>query len=162
MPHAPNRISFDDSLWPLLVVKFEGVPTTAQVAEYLEELTRYLERGERYITLNDTTGMTGMGPSEQRQMQVDWMKRHAERCRELSLGVAYAAPSPLVRLTVSVIFFLQPTRAPYLVTSTVSSAAAWVADQLEERGLGPVAERVREHYALSPPARRTDSSSGWR
>jgi hypothetical protein len=144
----PGRISLDDSLWPLLMVKFTGMPATAQVAAYLEQLTGYLERGERHVTLVDTSGMTGAGPSEQRQLQVEWMKRHEARLNEQLLGSAYVITSPLVRLSVSVIFFLKPMRQPYVITSTVPEAAAWTANLLQQAGCALPARRVREHFSL--------------
>jgi hypothetical protein len=144
----PGRISFDDSLWPLLVVRFTGVPATAQVAAYLEQLTRYLERSEPYATLLDTREMTGTGPSEQRHLQVEWMKRHEARLEALSLGCAFVVTSPLVRLAVSVVFFLKPTRRPYLVTGNLPEAAAWTASILEQSGQGLAARRVRAHFSL--------------
>ena len=61
-----SDIQLDDALWPLLLVRFTGVPTTRQVEAYLARMTACLERGERYVSVLDSSGMTGMGPAEQR------------------------------------------------------------------------------------------------
>ncbi|HSP80938.1 MAG TPA: STAS/SEC14 domain-containing protein [Myxococcaceae bacterium] len=158
--HTSSTISFDDSLWPLLVVKFTGVPTTPQWEAYLEELTRHLERGERFIALADMSGMSGTGPSEQRFQQVEWLKQHEARLRELHLGAAIVITSPVVRLAVSVVFFLKPAPMPYFIASNVTDAAEWVARRLEEKGLLTEAGRVREHFQLPPSAPPAGNTPG--
>jgi hypothetical protein len=143
-------IQVDDSLWPLLLVRFVGVPTTPQVEGYLARMTGCLERGERYVSLLDSSRMTGMGPAEQRHLQAAWMKRHDATLRVLSQGTAFVITSPLVRLAVSVVFHIKPSHAPYLVAATLPEAAAWAANRLAAGGLLPAAERVRERFGLGP------------
>jgi hypothetical protein len=141
-----GEILLDDALWPLLIVRFVGVPTTSQVASYLERMTAYMERGERNVTLIDSTRVSGMVPAEQRNLQAAWMKKHAARMRELNLGTAFVITSPLVRLAVSVIFHLQPMASPYIITGTLGEAAEWAAVQLEKDQQLLAAQRIREHF----------------
>jgi hypothetical protein len=143
-----DDIMLDDSLWPLLRVDFLGIPTTAQAEAYLERMTAYLERGERHAVIFDSSGMTGMGPAEQRHLQAAWLKRHDARVRELRLGAAYIIHSPVVRLAVSVVYYLRPTTTPYLITATQGEAARWAALRLEEDGQQDAAQRVRAHFGL--------------
>jgi hypothetical protein len=148
-----SDILLDDSLWPLLLVRFVGVPTTPQVEAYLAQMTSYLERGEHYVTLLDSSGMTGMGPAEQRHLQAAWMKKHDAKLRVRSQGTAFVITSPLVRLAVSVVFHIKPTHSPYRIAATLPEAAAWAANRLAAVGLLPAAERVRERFGLAPSQR---------
>jgi hypothetical protein len=143
-----SDIQVDDSLWPLLVVRFIGVPTTQQVEHYLARMTSFLERGEHYVVLYDSSRMTGMGPAEQRHQQAAWLKEHDARLREVRLGSAYVILSPLVRLAVGVVFYLKPPTSPYLITSVVGEAVEWTAKRLEEDGQESAAHRIREHLGL--------------
>jgi hypothetical protein len=143
-----DGIQVDDSLWPLTIVRFLGVPTTQHVEVYLSRMTSLLERGERHVTFYDSTGMTGMGPAEQRHMQAAWLKRHDAQLRELRLGAAYAVQSAVVRLAVGVVFYLKPPASPYLITSRVDEAIDWTAKRLREDGQEIAARRVREHFGL--------------
>ncbi|HYO73480.1 MAG TPA: hypothetical protein VEU33_46190 [Archangium sp.] len=144
-----DGVLVDDALWPLLVVKFLGVPTTSQVQAYLERMTGYLERGERHAVIFDSSGMRRIGQSHQYHMQAEWLKQHDARVRELRLGAAYIIHSPVVRLAVSVVYFLRPTTTPYLITAKESEAARWAALRLDEDGQHGTAQRVREHFGLS-------------
>ena len=145
-PH--DDILVDDALWPLLVVRFMGVPTTAHVHAYLERMTGYLERDERHAVIFDSSGMTGIGQTQQYHLQAEWLKRHDARLRQVRLGAAYIIHSPVVRLAVSVVYYLRPTSMPYLITAKQGEAAGWVASRLEEDGQHGAARRVREHFGL--------------
>jgi hypothetical protein len=143
-----HDIQWDDSQWPLLVVRFLGVPTTPQVEANLARQTAILERGERHAILYDASGMTGVGPAEQRHLQAAWLKQHDARLRELVLGVAFVIHSPVVRLAVSIVMHLRPMPSPYVMAATQGEAVAWAADRLEQDGQEAAARRVREHFAL--------------
>ncbi len=48
-----GSITFDDSLWPLLLSRFQGVVSDAQYEEYLSRGLAYLQRGELYVSVLD-------------------------------------------------------------------------------------------------------------
>ncbi len=156
--HTFSSITFDESLWPLLRVKYTGVPTLQQMQAYHETLTAHLERGERFVLLLDLSGMTDAGTSEHRLLQVAWLKQEEERLRELLLGFSFVITLPAVRLAVSVIFFLKPSPVPYLIANHITDAAAWAASRLEEKGLRTEAVRVRDSFQL-PPTGNTPGQS---
>ena len=147
---ARGDIQVDDSLWPLVHIRFLGVPSTPQVEAYLARMTGLLERGERHVNLMDSSGMTGMGPPEQRHLQAAWMKRHDATLRAQALGTAFVITSPLVRLAVSVVFHLKPMHSVYLIAASLPEAATWAAHRLESAGLHAEAERVRQRFVQGP------------
>ena len=146
MPSAPS-VSIDDSLWPLRLVRFVGVATPQQFEQYLVDSAAALRRGERFVSIFDLTH-GGVATPEHRQRQATWLQEYSSLLRELSLGVAFVVTSPLIRLSLSAIFYFQPLPTPYVVTSRFSEAALWAISCLQERGLALEAERLRHHFGL--------------
>lgn len=146
---SSSHIHFDDSLWPLLIIRYVGTPTNQEFAESLERRTRYLERGERHALLFDLSQTSGMGPSEQRHMQVAWMKKHDARSRELVVGAAFVAHSPMVRLLLSLILHLQPIGSPYIAAMHMSEAVAWMVGCLRQAGMHAAALQLRNRFGLA-------------
>jgi hypothetical protein len=144
-PSAP--ITFDDSLWPLLVVRFVGAPSLQQQEAYLAQLRAYLQHGDRYVSILDTRQLRMM-TSEQRQRQADFIRDNEELLRQVTLGTAAIVTSPLVRLAASVFLHIKPMPTPYYVAPSLPSAAGWAAERLEMAGFLEPAERVRHHYGL--------------
>ncbi|WP_146209580.1 STAS/SEC14 domain-containing protein [Vitiosangium sp. GDMCC 1.1324] len=150
---SPASIQFDDSLWPLLIIRFEGTTTIRQYEEYLARRTSYLERGERHVVILDLSRTSGLGPPEQRHLQVDWMKRHDAALRELVLGAAFVTDSAAVRLLISLVLHLKPLASPHVAVASVPEAVAWVADRLRQSGLEAEAHHLRTHRDLLPSRR---------
>jgi hypothetical protein len=147
-------IQLDDSLWPLLLVRFVGVPSVSQLESYLEWMAKRLEQGQPYVSILDSTRMTGLVPAQQRQLQAAWMRKHDTRLRELDRGTAFIIPSPVMRLALSALFHLKPMPSPYIVTGTLREGAVWTVARLEEEGQVSAARRVREHFGLSSEGNR--------
>jgi hypothetical protein len=144
-PSAP--ISFDDSLWPLLVVRFVGAPSLQQQEAYLAQLRAYLQHGDRYVSILDTRQLKMM-TSEQRVRQAEFIKENEALLRQVALGTAAIVTSPLIRLAASVFLHIKPMPTPYYVAPSLPLAAVWAADRLERAGFLAPAERVRRHYGL--------------
>jgi hypothetical protein len=151
--HPSAYIAVEDSQWPLLTVRFIGEPSTQQVLEYLERMTGYLARGEPHVVLYDARRTTATGPAVQRQLQAAWIVRNEQRIRALQLGKVFLFTSPLVRLSVGVVFHLKPPPNPYFITPRLDEALAWACGQLEAGGLKQEAARLREQHGLTavPP-----------
>lgn len=144
---ALASITFDDSLWPLLVVKFVGAPTNQQQEAYLAQLRAYLQQGDRYVSILDTR-LLRMMTSEQRVRQAEFIKENEGLLRRVTLGSASIVTSPLIRLAASVFLHLKPMPTPYYIAPTLPQAAGWAAERLELAGLSEASERVRHHFGL--------------
>lgn len=145
--HPHNIITFDDSLWPLLVVRMSGTPTHSQFEEYLAARGSFLERGEKHVLVYDAARFNVLS-NEQRQRQVEWLKEREAVRRDLTLGSALIITSPLVRLTLNIVRYFNPTTTPYFVASSMDEAVKWAAARLDEAGLHEQARRVRESHGL--------------
>ncbi|WP_375771186.1 hypothetical protein NR798_09885 [Archangium gephyra] len=140
-------ITIDDSLWPLLQVKFPSAFTNPQQEQYLSRLLTYLRRGERYVGVMDTHLLKNSS-SEQRQRQAEFIKEHEALFRQYSLGTAGIVTSPLMALGARILIHLKPMPTPFYVASSLPAAMTWAAQRLESAGLLEPAERVRRHFGL--------------
>jgi len=145
----PSNITFDDSLWPLLVVRFSGVPTKPQFEEYMARRGSYLARNQQHALIYDTVSFSVLTP-EQRQRQIHWIKEHKEPLEKLSLGSALIITSPVVRLLLSGVLHFSQTRAPYHAARSLPDAASWCAGRFASAGLLVEAQRVRTHFGSAP------------
>ena len=146
--------TFDDSLWPLMVVRLTGELSPQQFEDYLSRSTRSMERQEPHVCIFDVSELRLMS-LEQRHRQVEWLKQNEVLMRQTVLGMAYLVTSPPVRLMMGVIFHFKPPPVSYAIVSRLDAAAAWAAMRLEEAGLQAPAERVRRRFSLRPEARGT-------
>ncbi len=137
--------SFDDSLWPLLGVRLSGEPSSRQFEDYLARSTQYLQRGESHVCIFDMSALRLLS-SEQRRLQVEWLKENAALMRRTLLGISYVITSPVIRLTMSVIFHFESPTVPYAICPNLDAAGAWAAVRLDEGGLRAPAERVRRQF----------------
>jgi hypothetical protein len=146
-PTDSGHTTLDDSLWPLLVVRF-GAATERGLEAYLAAREAYLARAQPHVVIIDTRAMYLPSPRA-RQRYTDWLTRHERALREWTLGSAYLIASPAVRVMMSLTRHLAPMSTPFLVTETLPPAAAWAAERLQEAGLAQAATRVRAHYAVA-------------
>jgi hypothetical protein len=137
--------TFDDSSWPLIVVRLIGDLSSQQFESYLASATHYLQRRERHVCIFDASALRLLS-SEQRQRQVEWFKTHEGLMSQSLLGIVYVVTSPVVRLTLSVIFHFKPPSVPYTIVADLGAAAAWAATCFEKTNLRPIAERIRHQF----------------
>jgi hypothetical protein len=146
----PSRSGFttlDDSLWPLLVVRF-GDATERALEAYLAAREAYLARAQPHVVIIDTRAVHLPSPRV-RQRYIEWLTKHERALQQWTLGSAYIIASPAVRMMMSLIRHLAPMTTPFLVTENLPASASWAAERLQEAGLAPVATRVRAQYAVA-------------
>ena len=141
--------TFDDSLWPLLMVRVVGEPSNQRFEEYLDASASFLHRGEPYVIVSDLL-QVGMVSAELRRRQAEWTTQHDGLMRETLLGNAFVLDSPFFRLGLNIVLHLKSPSWPYVIVPRMEPAFAWAAGRLEEAGLHEPAERVRRHFGLLP------------
>ncbi len=144
---SPAAITFDDSLWPLLISRFRGTASDACFEAYLEQGAAYLRRGELYVSILDM-GKLNLPSASQRQRQQEWLSVQKHAMRERVIGCAFLLDSPIIRLGLSTIFHLVPMPSPYVAVSSMSAGALWASQRLAEHGLLEASHRVRRHFGL--------------
>jgi hypothetical protein len=144
----------DESLWPLLISRFEGRATDADFETWLTRGSALLQRRERHVVVIDLTRIE-VPTAAQRWRQAEWLEAHAELMREWQLGCALVITSPFLRMTLSVIHHVRPIPVPYVVVSDVAAGVEWGLAQLEEAGMQVQAERIRRRLG-----RRSHGNAG--
>jgi hypothetical protein len=143
-------ITFDDSLWPLVILRAQGVPTDQEMKEYHARSLSYLERGEKYVTIADL-GQLGMLSPSQRRMQAEYLQENAAALHERLLGSATIVDSTPLRLALYAILPFKRMPMPFVVVADMDSAVRYALRRLEESGLGEAAARIRHQLEQRPP-----------
>jgi hypothetical protein len=136
-------IIYDDSHWPLLLSRFQGMATDAEYEHYLSQGTAYLKRGEPYVSVCDMARLT-TPTAFQRQRQAEWLTEHEPLLRERMLGCALIITSPFIRLALSAIFHIRPMPMPYTIVADRASGLRWALERLEQAGLQSASQRLRQ------------------
>ncbi|EPX58376.1 hypothetical protein D187_004132 [Cystobacter fuscus DSM 2262] len=142
------RLTFDDSLWPLVIFRPAGVMTNGQFEEFLTRSASYLERGEPYVSITDAR-QAGMPPLDQLRRLSEWLDTNSDRLREQVLCNAIIVTSAAMRLSMSLVFHLKPQPMPHRAMSDMESALEYALDKLRESGRVADAERIQRHFAAS-------------
>ena len=145
-------ITFDDSLWPLLVIRVTGAMSDKDFEAYLARSSAMVERGERYVSITDLS-KAGLPSAEQRRLQAEWLREYEAALGKQVLGNASIITSAPIRLAVSLVFSIKPLPMPNVAVSDMDSALRYVIGKLEEGGFVSEAERVRSHYFGLPGIR---------
>jgi hypothetical protein len=138
-------ILFDDSLWPLLVSRFEGQVSDEAYEAYLHQGALYLQRGEPYVSVLDMVRLS-LPTTRQRQRQFEWLRQHERLMHEQLLGCAFIITSPLIRLTLSTVFHVMPLPTPYVAVQDMARAVTWAASRLEDAGHREAAARILRRF----------------
>ncbi|WP_143177882.1 hypothetical protein [Cystobacter ferrugineus] len=144
----PRPIEIDESLWPLLTIRYRGVTTASQYAELLAARSRYLDRRERHLILHDMSQSSSMSSGEQRRLQAEWMKQEDARMRQWVVGIAFVTDSVPLRLLLSVIQHVRPLTMPNAIFPRVSEALPWIVAQLRQSGLDIGSPSLLAHFGL--------------
>ncbi len=127
-------LEYDESRFPLVLVRPRGKATDAEVEALLAAFKRPLNRREKYVEIFDGTHADPGSPTQRRRI-ADWMRAHTSLISTYSLGTAIVIPSALVRGALTAVFWIQPMPCPYTVVSTMAEAEAWAEEKLRAAGL---------------------------
>jgi hypothetical protein len=129
-------ITHDVEFLPFIVVTHVGVATDAEFANHLAavEANMYGARAGRRIVIHDAT-WSGPTSAMQRRMQADWLKKHEDQLRKLTIASVFVIPSTFVRGVLTAILWLQPLPTEHHVSSCLSDALEWSEKRLIEEGL---------------------------
>ncbi|QRN94867.1 hypothetical protein JRI60_38045 [Archangium violaceum] len=143
-----SSVFFDESLWPLLVVRFSGEVSQAQTDEFLRGSELSLRRGERHVCILDARLARGQSLPNRRKQHIGWLEAYESPLRALTMGCAFIFPSPFFLLSMRAFLHVKPLPVPYFVAPGLHEAVGWAAGRLEAEGLSLHARRVRAHFKL--------------
>jgi hypothetical protein len=142
------RLTFDDSLWPLVIFRPAGVMTHDQFEEFLARSASYLERGAPYVSITDAR-QAGLPSLDQIRKLSEWLDTNSERLRERVLCNGIIVTSAAMRLSMSLVFHLKPQPMPHRAVPDMETALEYALDKLREVGRSADAERIQRHFAAA-------------
>jgi hypothetical protein len=146
---ASRSIDIDESLWPVVIIRYKGTTTAWQFAEMLAARSRYLDRHERHVILQDLSQSSSMSSGELRRMQVEWLKKEEARLSQWVVGAAYVTDSAPLRLLLSIIQHLRPLPMPHVIVPRMSEAIAWITTRMRQSGLETRTHPLLERFGLN-------------
>jgi hypothetical protein len=142
-PAESSHIAIDTSLWPLIIIRYRGLPSIQAYADMLAERARQLDRQERHVLLHDLREAGTVATREHRIMQMEWTTREEERLRQWTVGIAALTESVPLRLLMSAIRHLRPAPVPHATFSRLPAALHWLEAQMRQAGLETEADQLR-------------------
>jgi hypothetical protein len=131
-PSVRDRIQIDTEAWPLAVVTFpRGEIVDADFDAYLNELGIWLDAGDRYATVTDTTQMERPIDARQRARLDDWIDARTSQLRRVSAGNALVVSSTLMRGVLNALYWVKKPPNPHHVVPTLGEAIDWCNERLE-------------------------------
>lgn len=127
-------ITFDDSQWPILMVKHPAEPVDKQLTiDYLDQLETYFLRREKFVAVFDVCGAKPP-TAEHRFMVATWIKIKQDIIKPYFLGTAYVMPNMIQRLVLTTFLkFMDTTQiiGPVKVFDTMSKAKVWAQERIK-------------------------------
>jgi len=127
-------VDYDDSRFPLVLIRAHGAATDAEFVDYLGVMERPLLRRERFVEIFDAT-YTAPSPAVQRRQVAEWIRERAGLLKTYQIGVAFVIPSALVRGALTAILWIQPHPSPHTVVATLAEAERWAIERARAEGL---------------------------
>lgn len=124
-----TTILCDDARFPLVEVEFHGNLRDEDFDRYLTFLAGAHSKRQTWGLLLDGTHVRGVSALQRRRM-ADFLKEHEELARKHCAGTAFVLDSPLVRGTLTAIFWFQKQPTPYVVVGQRTQALMWLRDQI--------------------------------
>lgn len=137
-----STISCDDSRWPLVEVAFKGNLRDDDFDGYLTFLERCHSRRQTWALLLDGTSVRGVSALQRKRM-ADFLHEHEALARRHCAGTAFVIDSPLLRGTLTAIFWFQKQPTPYVVVARREQAVAWLQEQVAKHA-GAVAPALQQ------------------
>lgn len=143
LPKDTYEIDLDS--YPIVIVNHWGTLTDAQYAAYLQEMSDIPQAlrqkrgnnwifGDRMVLVYD--GTHAQPPSaNQRKMQADWIAANMDMVRAGTVGLAFVAPSFMLRGVIQAVFWLQPPLYDYVICGSLLEAYNWAEDKLDQSGV---------------------------
>lgn len=127
-----STIDCDETRWPLVEVTFHGNLRDDDFERYLSFLGSCHDRRQTWALLLDGSAVRGVSALQRKKM-ADFLHEHEALAKRHCVGTAFVLDSPLVRGTLTAIFWFQKQPTPYVIVATRLQAVAWLREQLAKQ-----------------------------
>jgi hypothetical protein len=141
-----KTIAFDDSRWPLVIIRY-GTEVDEQEFEELlrlldENIKRSLAARHKTCVIYDSTSGYQASPRI-RKRQAEWMKQQSMATRVSCAGIAFVITSAMVRGVLTAVLWLSELPTPYTVVGSMHEAERWCEKQLAQHGFALPARELQ-------------------
>jgi hypothetical protein len=135
-----HKIMFDDSCWPMVVVRYPKQIVHEDFLAHLERVVGYVQRDEPWGMLNDSRGAAHPNAS-QRQAIASFYDAHELLVRKNWRGTAVVFDSPMIAGVLTALTWLRPTPHPFKAFSSYEDGERWLRNRFTPSELAPSAGR---------------------
>ncbi len=126
-------IAVNDDHWPLVIAVHNGLVEIEEMDRYYERVRTYYARDEQHCTLTDLANI--VSPSrEMRKHEAERIKAYKDDITRSIFASALVVPSPVIRIVLNSIFFIQRPPMPYHVCPSSEEAWLWLEKKFQEMG----------------------------
>jgi hypothetical protein len=123
---------FDQSEFPVVIIRFTGVSSTDEnFGDYLAEMTALYDRQEDLAIVFDAREAS-LPSLRHQKMQAQWLQDHKALLKKHCRGTAYVMVTSSARIILLMIFSFTSQPVPYKTFSNMPDAEAWVSGLLQE------------------------------
>jgi hypothetical protein len=138
---------FDETAWPLLVVRLPPVMNMSALASMMDGFERILRLEKRHAAVVDATRITKFPGSQERTRLTSWLadERRVAKERRFVVGNAVVVTSGPVRALLTAFNWVHRPTTPQAMKATEAEAVEWCCQLLIEDGvaLTPALESMR-------------------
>lgn len=143
-----NRISIDESDFPLVVVTFpDGPASDDDIQGYIDGLEAIQSRGQRFFQLIDARSVDAPLTASQLNRFIRWAESASARMSaRMRIGDGVVVVSPFVKGAMTAVFFFARPVAPTRTFTAIKDAARFAEQRFREEGIqlpDPVVRRLR-------------------
>jgi hypothetical protein len=139
-------LRYNEELFPLVLVDWEGELSDAELQAHLAQLDVYGHSPQKRLVVYDLSRGVRVGHA-QRQQLAQWMRRNEGLLRTMTVAVLFVLTSPAVRIILRAVLFAQPLGCPTRTFTRLDEALAHAAALFEASGNHLCALRLRARLA---------------
>jgi hypothetical protein len=127
-------IEVDDTMWPLVVIRYNGPRTEADWHAMFAAYDRMHTRRERFATINDTTS-SPLPSAVERSMIGEHAKRHEDATRRYLVATCMVIENAIMRGALTAIHWVYRPAYKLFICATLHEAYVVAARELREEGI---------------------------
>jgi hypothetical protein len=131
---AKPGIEVDDTMWPLVVIRYNGPRTDADWHAMFAAYDRIHARRERFATINDTTNAP-LPSAVERAMIGEHAKGHDDATRRYLVATCMVIENAIMRGALTAIHWVYKPHYNLFICATLREAYVVAARQLQAEGI---------------------------
>ena len=127
-------LTFDETAWPLLYVRFPSKPLSDDGFEhFISRYTDLVERRLPFATILDSRGLSTAITAQQRRRLTEWFEVTGPLAGEHHFGIAVLMGNAIIRGALKAVTWVAPIPVPVKPFGSISDAAPWIRTILTEQ-----------------------------